>query len=347
MPSVSPYADIDEAQELLNSRTGVAFGKNGNRPLERNWLVKTTNKYYGPNEICSATGVAEPYEQYVTPEGVDFDTNACCLELSARLVPQAEDDNRHWWIVTAKYGTDVPPEGIPTITNLGNYDTGSQTLPWEEPILIRYDSEVIQDCPPYSMDIENGKLKPFVNSALQPFTPPYTQEEGRRILVVTRNQQTFDFDLGDEYSFAVNSDNFVPPGSTVGVSPGAAQCFPIHAEMASRGIIPFWRVTYRIRIGRWILDPDNPQTGAYVREKFSPVRILDAGLCRLQESALFPGFEQPVPIMGPFGRITQPDLLDGAGQPVEMSGGTRDPVYLSFTTRRSMPFQAIITTGIG
>ena len=281
--------------------------------------------------------------------GSDIDSTVVCVQLSAKLVPQNEEDNRYWWVVTAVYSNDAPDEGIPAQTFVGSVGIGSQANPWQEPPMYRYESEVIQRADPN--DLEGN---PYVNSAQQPFTPPFTVERARRILTITRNQETFDFALADAYSFAVNSDDFSPLGTGTPVPPGCAQCFPIHAEHAQRGIISFWRVTYRIRIGATFSRIYGHVLGVplYVteRESFRPVRILDAGMCRLQTSILQPGFMRPIPIIGPGGYpISQPVLLDGSGQPATASTitGRIPATYREFKPYPAKPFTPILTTGIG
>ena len=333
------YQDVGPACEINNTRFGVAFGRRGTRGFERYFRVWTTNPLYGPNEICNAAGLPAPYEPYFLNGGVDSDATCVMVELSARLDPQSEEDNRYIWIVTAKYSNDVPDEGIPSQTFIGNVETGSQSQPWLEPAMIRYESEVLQRAEPNDL---NGD--PYVNSANQPFSPPFTMERARRILVITRNQRTFDFNAVDAYSFATNSDIFTPPGSSASVAPGEAQCFPIHGEHAQRGSVEFWKVSYRIRIGVKISVWNDAGTVLTLqRESFRPVRVLDAGMGRSIPAPL-PGAGLPVPIFVGGFPISQPVCLNGFGQPAVPPF---KPKYRQFSPYPAMPFTALINNGIG
>lgn len=326
-----PYADIEPACELINTRTGVAFGVHGRRNFVRTFQVKTTNPLHGPNEICQANNLPTPFEGYDAHDINDLDRLAVCISLEAKLHPESEDDNRFWWIVTANYSTETPPEGIPDLTLYGSSLEGSQNNPWEEPPLIRWESETIQRA--YATDL-NGV--PFLNSAKQPFSPPPTFEFSRRIMVLIRNQRTFDIEVVRDYDWAVNSDLFM--GIYI---PGRVQCFPINAEMVSRGSLSFWRVTYRLRFASLVWDP---VLGEMDWESFQP-KILDAGMCTLASDPLAPNFEYPVPILKRGFPTSQPVLLDGTGQ--ELNPVTDNPVYLEFEVYKSMPFADILTTGIG
>jgi len=318
--------------EIMDTRTGVAFGPRGARSAIRRFRVITDVGDFGQNEICSAIGIPRPWEGYIA--GNTLDITIVAAKISASLDPQSQDDNRKIWIVTVEYTDDVPDEGLPA-AGFGN-TAGSQTTPWLEPPMIRYDSEVIQRSEP------NDLLgSPYTNSANQPFTPPFTIERARRILVLTRNQANFNFDTVDGYSFAYNSDNFTPPGAVNDIAPGGCQCFPIQAEHAQRGAVGFWRVSYRIRIGAMI---GVVGTGTSLeRESFMNVRVLDAGMMQLQKDPSRPDTGSAVPIFRSWGRISQPVLLDGTGT----ASNTNVPKYRTFRPYQGRPFTPILTIGVG
>lgn len=334
---MSIFPDISPAEENINTRTGGSFGVRGQRQQTRKFRVVTTNAEYGPNEICQADNLPGPYDPFVANGGTTLDLATVCVQLIADLDPQAQEDSRFHWIVTAVYSTEVPAEGIPTVTRWGDDPVGSQNNPWQEPPHYRWESETIQRTPPNDLD-----GYPFVNSAGQPFSPPLTFEMSRPVLILTRNQETFDWSVANLYAFAVNEDLFMD------YPPGTVQCFPIHAELDHRGSIPFWRVSYRLRFG---IATYNPEIDDFEVESFQP-KILDAGMCAIKYLVF--GRGTPAPIVGYGGLpVNQPVPLNGLGQqllsvPDPVRGGWMiEPVYRSFRVFPSKPFAPILTTGVG
>lgn len=317
-------ADLSEAQEMINTRHGIAYAARGRRHFIRMFKVWTTNLKYGPNEICQAVGLPQPYEPYVTADGQDSDLAAVCISLDANLVEPT--DNRLHWIVTAVYSTDVPEEGPAANAGLGNDPLGSSSNPWDEPPVIKWESEVIQRAPAFDL---NGT--PFLNAAGQPFTPAPTFETGRAIYVITRNEQNFSRQAQSAYAFSVNNADFMDAPA------GTVQCLPILAEYLFRGSIPYWRTTYRLRFGAVKGDGSNLNN----LESWQP-EILNSGFMQMQLDPTLPQYLKPVAIIGTNGApITQPVLLDLAGLQ------TDTPEYIQFRMCQSRDFSPILTTGVG
>jgi hypothetical protein len=322
------YSDIHLLGEIHSSRVGTAFRPRGGRDFNQYFKVWTSNPFYGPNEICTCRGLPAPYQLYVTKEGFDTDINAVCVESSAALVDEAKDDNRYIWLVTCKFSVDVPEEGIPDYTGFGNDPFSSGNLPWLEPPVIEWDDETVSYAP--QRDLQG---RPYLNSAGVPFTPAFTIEAGRNVLVVIRNEATFDDGIAGKYAFCVNSVPFLS------ALPGCAQLMPIRAKQMFRGLISYYRCTYRIRFGRFLGPGElNPtlavlwpiltltpggflamqflQNSPLNRESFQPY-LLDAGLTELRVTGpIIGGNPTPTNIYFPGSAtpISQPVPLNGSGQ---------------------------------
>jgi hypothetical protein len=360
------YNDIFLQGELHDTRQGSAFSVRGKRNKFRRFLVWTTNPDYGSNEICGCAGIPTPYSLYATADGQDFDILAVCTDISAVLVDEIKkDDSRYIWVVLCTYTSDVPEEGIPAYTGLDNDPASSTNLPWTEPPIPKWEDEIEQKSPQRDLD-----GRPYINSAGQPFTPAFTAPAPRQVLILTRNEINFDRGIASSYGFAVNSDVFM------NALPGSAQCYPIKAEQVTRGILKYWRVTYRIRFGA-ILGPNelNPilaslapiiglagiQTliaAGYNLESFQPY-ILDAGLMELKRNGPFAGSVPglvPILLPGTGQPVSQPVLLDGAGQWVGRTqtnpkiGPNGCPIYnptwLYFNQFQAQPFNPIVQSGL-
>lgn len=329
-------ADFELVEEIHASRGGNPFNPDGSRTYSRIWRVLLTvnpnNRFKSAIEICNAPGIPPPYSIFFNPETGEADFNA----FSIRYVPEKEhgqSDEWRTWLVRVEYSTQITEGGLPLLVGFGD-EGGFQNQPWLERPVVRWDKDTIHRA--YGADLDG---KPFVNSAGQPFHPAPTFEVGRAVLVLTRNEEFVSRSAISGFAYATNSAAFLmAPIDTV-------RCDPIIAEQQFRGATPYWRVTYRLVFN----GPKNPGNNALVDLESWQPNFLDAGTMRKQTTLGIPFGGQPIPIYSPTGPVTTPQLLDGAGQPLDVSGGpgTYTPVFLPFRIYPRKLFGPILDNTIG
>lgn len=346
-----PYKRV---RERRSSRQGAPFVAGGVREYERIFRVEMTDHTEDSNVVCMAPGIPLPFSPYVSEDGKCFDLNSLAVRHDARRV-SPDDGGEFNWDVTVRYSTEMPPGGPPVKqTGFGGDPRGPQNNPQDEPPDIEWDWEIIREAPAKDLD-----GKPFLNSALQPFSPAPTFEKAIAVLVYTRNELTHSRAEATKYAFAVNVDPFL------GAPPGCAQCYPVRAKLMFRGPMSFWRKTYRIRFGA----PKYPEggrilveVGTNINDLVLPVsgrnaklvdeletwqpQILDAGLMELQAHAARSHAGQPVPIRVNGQPISTPVCLNGHGRKQLAVDGVIEPVYLKFRRYRDMPFGRLLVSGI-
>lgn len=331
----NPDDYIEYVEELFNGRDGTPFRSDYNREYVQLFLVVTNDKRASNIIVCSATGIPLPFDHYSTDLGGEEDTNALCVELSARQMP----DDQYHWIVTAKFSTVVPAAGPPADAgNPGGGKNGCQDNPELEPADTDWDFEIVQKALPYDL---NGK--PFVSSAGQPFVPAPTFEVSYPILNITFNELQFNYQEANEFAFSVNRKDFLnSPPETV-------QCFPPKVKEVYRGNLRYYRVTYKLKFkiptfGLTTLS----QLFGLKNDTWQP-KILDQGTLALEQSydpdTGDPAGLKQVNIIGNDNVIAHhPVLLDGKGQkapytpPVNGIVQNTNPFYLDFEVYRKADF---------
>lgn len=286
-------------EELFEGRTGTAFSSDMNREFVRRFLVEVKNvNTVGPSTACSCPGVPLPFAPYIPQRPEEWDYQAVVVNISAA---QKESDDWSFWIVTVRYSTQVPAGG-PTFrkTGLGNALSGPQVNPWEEPPSIEADVEIETEVPNQDLD-----GRPYSNSAEQPFTPPYSCQNGYRAYTLIRNERVIDFENRPEkYIYVVNSTPFK------GYAEGYSLCTGGRGQKLWRGMTPYYRVTYKI-----LCKDKNELPSGDFSAGWQP-RILNAGM--FQRKTLF-GIDDiigstMVPIAPAGIPVTQPVLLNEFGQ---------------------------------
>jgi hypothetical protein len=326
------YAAVDE---LFAGRTGSDWAAGEPRTYLRRFLVQVKVKEMGPVAVCRAPGLPLPYAFYISsgPAGAEYDTAALAIR---RRANQRDDDDWQFWIVEVDYSTQMPPGGMPDPGNQGSgggagsggESSGAANNPEEEAADIEWDVETVSV--PLQKDM-NGRL--YVNSATQPFTPAPMFPISRPVLVMTRNELTWGLATIRKWSMALNSQPFL------GADIEEVKCEPPKAKLVHRGLLYYYRVSYRLVFAAVL--PDG------TLESWQP-QLLDQGTMRLQNDPTKPQFRKPVPIMRGVNPISQPDLLDGLGQPVKPDPitGIRNPWYLQFTNHHSEDFTELLEFGM-
>ncbi len=329
---------IAYADEVFKSRGGTPYSASDlHRDYARYFRVIVTKAQVGSNGVCQYVvdnfdGVG-PYALYQSADSLEWDELALCIKISAER--ESEDDWANW-IVSVEYSTRIPDNG-PDFVGLGWDGIGSQNNPELVVPEIEWDYEIINKAP--AADLDN---KAFVNAARQPFKPAPSYEYAHPILVIKRNQLTFDRATASKFAFAVNGDVFM------GADPGSAQCFPVRAKKKFMGTYGYYACVYRIRFAEplpSVFAALIPAAAAKDMDSFEYDFRLNEGFCTLQSNPLNPfDFGKPVPILGPGGTpIPQPDLLDLAGQRVAPDAlGVRKPEFIKFRIRRRQTFAPLL-----
>jgi hypothetical protein len=328
------YGKVDE---VWDGRRGVPFNHGGPRTYVRRFLVNVKSKFMASAAVCWHPSLPRPYSSYVSGDGVEYDFSALLVNLSAEQKGSGEKDDWVQWMVTASYSNDLGKMGVPDRTEMPGDPTnpqgtgtggasnqgGSTTNPEFEVPEREWDWEVSHVAMPTDLD-----GKPFVNSANQPLTPAPTIEIARPVLVVTRNELTFDVDVATQYAFAVNSDKFF------GWEPETIQCLPPRAKTVYRGALEYQRVTYRLRFH-----------GADSGGTWQP-QFLDCGTSHIDTRVGSATENQPVPIIVRSAPISHPVLLDGNGQrQIIPAGKVGVAKFIDRRTYNKLPFSWITQKG--
>src|SRR5262245_8874906 len=169
-------------EEKLDSRGGIPWQAGGVRNYTRRWLVRTRDNRLGANRILRAMGLA-PFSPYATEDGLEWDPQA--LFVAARLLDPLDHQDGFHRIVECDYSTEMSPGG-PVFSAFGMDDQGAQNHPEMVPPDIEWDGDTVREAPPHDL---NGKA--YKNSADHPYKPAVAFEQGRAILVYTRNQLSY------------------------------------------------------------------------------------------------------------------------------------------------------------
>jgi len=345
---LDPVFDEDFVSVLwLYDSDGTPFSADGRRDYTSTWKVIVRNKDLGPVEVCKAPGLPAPFSPYVSPGGRFSDLAAVQVNAKARREHQ---DDWQSWIITLTYSTSVPEGGVPEgqVTQLPDILIGTQNQPWLEPPKIEWDEETTSEAPQFDLD-----MRRFRNSVGQPFTPAPTYPVRYPVLVITRNQKHFDGYTGQKYYNAVNSEFFM------GHPPGTCQCIMARGTLEHRGVIPYYRCTYRVRIKTQtiprltlVADTDNAYTADLIdefpvdRDVWQPL-VLDEGLNEKGSIVRFEGLiptpqDAVVPIVRNGHPVSQPYVLDGKGKSVQPGSDTI--VWLRFRMFQERDLNLLLTS---
>lgn len=347
--SINQNEDFLLCEEIIDTTDGEPFISGGSRQYTRRWHVIVKKKDFGAGSVCSCDRLPKPYSIYQTFSGKEFDDLAVLVRYHAKRI---DGDEFYHWLVTGTYSTEVPEGGIPTLTNIGIELTGSQAKPWEERPIIEWDWEETTEVPQRDLD---GKA--YLNSANMPFMPAPSFPTARNVLVLTRNEASFDRVIATKYRYSVNSDTFL------GAEPGTVKCLPPRMKQRNRGPLQYYQITYRL-VFNLPKMPDPPTRtqqqssgsglatigkkvkGTEELQSWQP-ELLDQGTHQLQKFAGLPFEGEPVPIIKYGSPASQPVLLDGAGRVLKPNAdGILVPKYITFRRFPAVPFKPIIERGI-
>jgi hypothetical protein len=329
------YVSVDE---LFDGRTGSPWNMDGHRDYTKRYRVVVKIKEASAILVAAAPGIPQPGSRYVSGNNVEYDLLAIVTGYECR--PENEGDWQNW-IVEVKYSTRTPPGG--------KTDRSSQNNPENEPADIQWDSESLQTSP-----IQDMEGKPYLCSNQLPYSPPPTFDSPFPVLTISRNELSFDLNLADYYTNALNDASFL------GWPKGRAQCLRPNATQKHRGTLRYWRVTYKIRFRRKYPtgnSTDPPfKTFDGVDDTWQP-RILNAGLMEIN-----PFYDPDAPesekknnskwrhMIGWGGKMTAtPFLLDKNGlRQTDVDGnGELIPTYKTYKEYPYANLTKLLVTGVG
>lgn len=190
--------------------------------------------------------------------------------------------------------------------------------PTTEPAIITVHTEQFQKVA--EADIDG---KGIVNSAGDPFDPPYMMDDSRRVINIQKNMSGHPSWLLD-YQDVVNSDTFTVKGITYGIGKGKVQRVSIGEQQVRNGV-PFVVVALEIHLQKngWLLKP----LDAGFRKKVGTDRV------NITNDGTDGDGLQP----------TAPVLLDGAGD-VLADPTTATAVFGSYVIYETAVFSALPLT---
>lgn len=250
------------------------------RTYSRQLIVHTDSKFDGPAIILACQWVPQPGDVYAT--GYDRDNGARVKNVSCRIV----DNDNTTWLVTVEYSSEV--EESP-----------------ENPLLrepeVSWEFQQFQK--PAERDVNGNTI---TNSAGDPFDPAPEVDDSRPVLVVVKNEATFNEARAIQYQDAVNTDQFR------GFEPNQAKIQSITGRKMEENNVEFWQVTYTVHFRRegWNLE------------------ILDRGYNEAGGTPIFDEKGQ---------KPSQPPLLNGSGQKLESSGTPQYRTYQVYKERAFGP----------
>jgi hypothetical protein len=169
---------------------------------------------------------------------------------------------------------------------------------------------------------------PILNSALEPFDPPITEDQHDLVLRYVRNERTFYPMTALQYKGSVNADMFL------GAPPGTVMCTVFDGDkIYDDRWGNYYRITYEFQFR---LKEVNGKKYGWLR------RILDQGYRELTYAAVGdePEWENIVDKNG--NQVSQPVPLDGTGLEQKYKGVYPPPgIYLVFQTREKIPFSPL------
>ncbi|MBL8799267.1 MAG: hypothetical protein JNM56_35605 [Planctomycetia bacterium] len=272
---------------------GDTAGGSGNEGTQRRYTrrfrVLMDSALDDSYEVLRVEGIPRITDPYVSSKGAT-DLGARCHDRNAEQV----EGHRRMWEVTAEYSTDPADIGDPD--KEGGGDGGEQD-PLAQPAEIVWDGNEATRPAEVGYDANFGTVRGVVNSAGDPFDPPYEIDDYRPTLTITRNQANYSQGLALAYVNKVNNDGFF------GFAPGQAKCKKISAKSVTEKGRTFWSVTYVFELREtWEVQYLDQGIYEWVGNDRRHIKTDDPE--RLPVSA-------PVPLNGAGGKLPRADVLDG------------------------------------
>ena len=187
---------------------------------------------------------------------------------------------------------------------------------------------------PIDTDV-NGS--PILNSALESYDPPMTEDFYDVVLRVERNEMTYNRAMAADYAGAVNSDTWL------GYGPGHARCRVFTGNKAYTNFWAYFRVIYEFQMRYSEVRTRDPGGTIVTRVIGWLRRMRDEGYRELTGATLADGSPEVRTIVDKEGSpISQPQPLDGSGTKLTKSVIDNVPLpesaFLTFDTIKQRPF---------
>jgi len=217
------------------------------RDYTRVFRVFTNSKLDGVIEAMFAvdpgTGEAIPaiYSPYVSYLNEESDIFALCRSIT----PVQDDDDWTVWLVTCEYSTKSitgddrmgQPEGGSGAGGNPGTGSGSSNDPSLEPPVQEWGEWHREEA--QTRDASNDQTVIATVPVGEPFDPPPTREIGGTVLILERNELTYDVREKNSFRFTLNEGDFVWEGDAE-----KWLCKPITARRQYKGPFKYWRVRY-------------------------------------------------------------------------------------------------------
>lgn len=272
-----------------------------------------SSKNDGPVTVAAHASVPDPGDLYSYKS--ETSTTLFCTGVQIEPKPGSDGlDLSKVFRINVQYSNDFD-----TSTLTGDEEPETDD-PLNDPIQIRFGA--VQYQIPVERDVNNVALK---NAAGDVFNPPYMMDDSRPIMIITRNEPSFNASKARFYRNAINSDMFA------GAQPKTVRVIAIESSRLVRNNIGFWQTTYEFQLA----DDAAP---------WNPVKILNKGF-RARPAAGKPA----VAIVDPVSRApisVEKLLLADGTQPSATIEAAFEGVFLDFTIYRELPFSAFNFAGL-
>jgi hypothetical protein len=230
----------------------------GAKTVTRRWVAKCTLKTDGPLTVQAHADC--PVKGSTYNFGTESDATLVCTDV--RIAVRVDSHGLAMskvFDVTATYSNDVDAASIGE----------DEEDPLDDPPEYEFTFQKYQVPAEYDRD---GNA--VVNGAGEKFDPPWMVDENRPVIIITRNEASFN------PSTAINYQDTVNEHSWAGVDAGCAKINGISARNATRGEISYAIVTYEIEL-RWQgWNPTKILAQGYRYRKSEggpPLEIIDEG----------------------------------------------------------------------
>lgn len=230
---LAPNPFWKSCDEMFDGRTGIVYSLEGNRQYVRKFLVIVKLKEMAPVMVALCPGIPKAGEHYI-PQSVpgvvlEEDLLALCTEI--RADPLTEGDWAHW-VVTCTYNTRFNTRAGRNPQQVA----ASANDPTQEFPEVEWTTEMIRDN--FIRDLYGI---PVFNTARQPLVPGISRELPCPVLVISRNELSFDYQKANKYAMCLNKLKFL------NAPPGCVQVAPITSRQKNKGSLEYNRTTYRLR----------------------------------------------------------------------------------------------------